>query len=77
MPVVRAVLALVVPTMVAVAVDVYVAAGVPDLPALVITTMVDVPAPAAPAAPVASPGRKCLEHHLEIWTDSRLVHIMG
>ena len=46
-PVVRAVLALVVPTMAAVAVDVPVASEAPALPDPVLATTVDVPVPAA------------------------------
>ena len=49
MPVVRALPVLVVPTMAAVAVDVSVDLGVPELHTPVIATMVAVPAPAAPA----------------------------
>ena len=55
MPVVRAVLALVVPTMAAMAVDVPVAPWAHALPASVLATTMDVSAPAA--APVASAGR--------------------
>ena len=46
-PMVRAVTALVVPTMAAVAVDVYVAPGAPALSSPVLATTVDVPDPAA------------------------------
>ena len=74
MPVVRAVLALVVSTMSALDVDVTVAPGAPALPAPMLATTVALP---APAAPEASAGRKCLEEHLEIWTDYHLVHMMG
>ena len=70
-PVVWVVLALVVPNMVAVAVDVTVALGEPDLPAPVLAMMVSVPSPAASA------GRKCLEKHLELCMDYHLVHMMG
>ena len=73
-PVVRAVLELVVPTMAAVAVNVTVYPGAPALPAPMIATTVAVPVPAAPAA---SAGRKCLEKHLQLWTDYHLVHMMG
>ena len=57
MPVVRAVPALVVPTMAAVNVDVYVALGSPALPVPLLLTMVSVPVPAELSAPVASAGR--------------------
>ena len=72
-PMVRAVLALVVPTMAAVAVDVTVAPGAPVLPAPMLATTVAIPAPAAPAA---SAGRKCLKKNLELWIGSHLVHII-
>ena len=71
MPVVQAVPALVVPTMAAVGVDVPVAPGSPALPAPLLVMTVDV------AVTAASAGIKCLEQHLELWTDSYLVHIMG
>ena len=73
-PVVRAVPALFVLTMAAMAVDVSVAPGAPALPAPVLATTVAVP---APTAPVASSGRKCLKKNLELWTDSHLIHMMG
>ena len=56
-PVVRAELALVVLNMAAMDVDVPVAPGTPALPTPMIATTVDVPAPEAPAAIVASAGR--------------------
>ena len=54
---VRAVPALVVPTMAAVAVDMSVDPGAPALPDPMLATTVAVPALAVPAAPVASAGR--------------------
>ena len=57
MPVVRAVPVLVILTIAAVDVDLYVALGAPLLPAPVLVKTVYVPVPAAPAEPVASAGR--------------------
>ena len=73
--VVRAVPALVVSTIVSVAVYVPVAPGAPALPVPVLMTKVAVLARSA--APVAYSERKFLEQHLELWTGSHLVHMMG